>query len=239
MNQGVVRRGDAAERRERETLQRRTRRRLAGRKVEQRLRNFRPDAASYFAALGGPLPYMTRLRADRRADPGARTRSSRTRGAGSRRSWATTRAASPRSWRTLVDRWSFDEVNDLISRHNRWYPVESRLPMDPRTGDYARINGEDFRRRAARRRVGAGAVSAPAAARRSGLTVTVASSVARQSAAASRYGTASPKALASAPPPSGPSRLPSAQAEFMIPKPSPWASPADSARSETSAIPGV
>ena len=37
-------------------------------------------------------------------------------------------------------------VNDLISRHNRWYPVESRLPMDPRTGDYARINGEDFRR---------------------------------------------------------------------------------------------
>jgi hypothetical protein len=36
-------------------------------------------------------------------------------------------------------------LNDLIDRHNRWYPVESRLPMDPRTGDYARVNGRDYR----------------------------------------------------------------------------------------------
>jgi hypothetical protein len=36
-------------------------------------------------------------------------------------------------------------VNDLIDRHNRWYPAESRLPMDPRRGDYALVNGRDYR----------------------------------------------------------------------------------------------
>ncbi len=39
----------------------------------------------------------------------------------------------------------FDEVNDLIDRHNRWYPAESRLPMDPRRRDYALVNGRDYR----------------------------------------------------------------------------------------------
>jgi hypothetical protein len=39
----------------------------------------------------------------------------------------------------------FYEINDLIDRHNRWYPVESRLPMDPRRGDYALVNGKDYR----------------------------------------------------------------------------------------------
>jgi hypothetical protein len=37
-------------------------------------------------------------------------------------------------------------VNELIERHNRWYPVESRLRMDPRTGDYALVNGRSYRR---------------------------------------------------------------------------------------------
>jgi hypothetical protein len=39
----------------------------------------------------------------------------------------------------------FDDLNDLIERHNRWYPVESRLPMDPRRGDYGLVNGRDYR----------------------------------------------------------------------------------------------
>jgi len=51
-----------------------------------------------------------------------------------------------RRWHGIVGRWSFHEVNDLIDRHNRWYPVESRLPMDPATGDYALVNGRDYRR---------------------------------------------------------------------------------------------
>ena len=118
---------------------------LAGRKVEQRLRNFRPDAASYFAALGGPLPYMTRLRA---IDVQTREHEHQLEDAwrGLAAELGDDEGRFAEEWRMLVDRWSFDEVNDLISRHNRWYPVESRLPMDPRTGDYALINGEDFRR---------------------------------------------------------------------------------------------
>src|SRR5262245_49643404 len=51
----------------------------------------------------------------------------------------------PAAWRATAERWSFDEVNELIERHNRWYPTESRLPMDPRRGDYALVNGRDYR----------------------------------------------------------------------------------------------
>jgi hypothetical protein len=50
-----------------------------------------------------------------------------------------------RKWRAVAKRTAFDEVNDLIERHNRWYPVESRLPMDPRRGGYALVNGRDYR----------------------------------------------------------------------------------------------
>jgi hypothetical protein len=50
-----------------------------------------------------------------------------------------------RRWRATARGVVFDELNDLIDRHNRWYPVESRLPMDPRRGDYALVNGSDYR----------------------------------------------------------------------------------------------
>ncbi len=52
-----------------------------------------------------------------------------------------------RAWRELVEAWSFDEVNDLIARHNRWYPVEARLRMDPKRRDYALVNGREYRLR--------------------------------------------------------------------------------------------
>jgi hypothetical protein len=117
---------------------------LRGAPLPLRLRNFRPDADSYLASLGGPLPYMTRLReieamtaAHERALADACERLSRDLPEG--------RFAD--AWREEVERWSFDEVNDLIDRHNHWYPVESRLPMDPRRGDYALVNGRDYRRR--------------------------------------------------------------------------------------------
>ena len=35
---------------------------LAGKRLAMRLRHFRPDASSYLASLGGPPPYMARLR---------------------------------------------------------------------------------------------------------------------------------------------------------------------------------
>ena len=55
------------------------------------------------------------------------------------------RLAFGSEWLARAASESFYEVNDLIDRHNRWYPVESRLPMDPRRGDYALVNGRDYR----------------------------------------------------------------------------------------------
>jgi hypothetical protein len=119
---------------------------VQGHAVRQRLRNFVATADSYLAALGGPLPYMQRLRmiADEteqheeelgrrwdelvdecRGDPRELTR----------------------RWRALAERWNFSAVNELIEKHNRYYPLESRLPMDPRTGDFALVNGERYEKR--------------------------------------------------------------------------------------------
>lgn len=110
---------------------------LKGRELALRLRNFRPDAGSYLASLGGPLPYMARLR-----EIDALTREHEQRLAD-----AYEERGADAGWEALARRWDFGEVNDLIERHNRWYPAESRLPMDPRTGDYALVNGRSYRRR--------------------------------------------------------------------------------------------
>lgn len=117
---------------------------LRGKPLPLRLRNFRPDADAYLASLGGPLPYMLRLReiealiaAHEQALAAARERLAS----------ETPLEQFSEAWRDLVAHWSFDEVNELIARHNRWYPVESRLPMDPRRGDFALVNGRDYRLR--------------------------------------------------------------------------------------------
>ena len=77
-------------------------------------------------------------------------------------------------WGSLGERWDFGDVNELIDRHNRWYPAESRLPMDPRTGDYALVIGREL------------PSLRPLDAALGARTVPVAISVIRQSAAASR-----------------------------------------------------
>jgi hypothetical protein len=50
------------------------------------------------------------------------------------------------AWRELAGNWSFAEVNELIERHNRNFPAEARLPMDPRTRDFVRVNGRPYLR---------------------------------------------------------------------------------------------
>jgi hypothetical protein len=55
--------------------------------------------------------------------------------------------AFARLWHELAVRHRFDEVNELIERHNRFYPIEARLPMDPRTGDFVRVGGTSYARR--------------------------------------------------------------------------------------------
>lgn len=110
---------------------------LRGGELELRLRNFRPDAGSYLASLGGPRPYMTRLREiDRLTSLHEEALAA---------ALAESRDAAEEA--AILAAWDFGEVNELIDRHNRWYPVEARLPMDPRTGDYALVNGRSYRRR--------------------------------------------------------------------------------------------
>jgi hypothetical protein len=143
--QGAVRPETPRERREREGLQQDVADSpFRGRRVEHRLRNFTPSADSYLAALGGPLPYMTRLRAIhvQTAEHERQLAEARLLLAEETRRDETLFAER---WRETVEGWNFHEVNDLIARHNRWYPAEARLRMDPKTGDFALVNGEDFR----------------------------------------------------------------------------------------------
>jgi hypothetical protein len=57
------------------------------------------------------------------------------------------RARFARRWIELARGWRFDPaLNALIEQHNEWYPVERRLPMNPRTGDYVPVGGRSYRR---------------------------------------------------------------------------------------------
>jgi hypothetical protein len=146
LKQGVVSAETPRDRRDRETLAEDIRSSgLKGRQLRLRLRNFRPSADGYLSALGGPLPYMVRLRtiAEETTEHERRLRAAR------EELLATSLDddAFAAAWTAVVERWSFDEVNHLIDAHNRFYPAESRLPMDPRTRNYALVGGEDYRRR--------------------------------------------------------------------------------------------
>ena len=117
---------------------------LTGKPLPVRARLFRPSADAYLVATRGPLPYMLRLR---EIEHGTEAHEEQLRDA-----WHTLADACAddaewfrRAWLATARAHVFDEVNDLIDRHNRWYPAESRLPMDPRTGDYALVNGRDYR----------------------------------------------------------------------------------------------
>jgi hypothetical protein len=116
---------------------------LKGRPLRRRLRNFRPAVDAYVSSQGGPLPYMQRLRVIE-----AETAEHETRLAAAWQTLADECEGDEfsRRWRAVARRWNFDEVNDLIERHNRWFPVEARLPMDPRTGDYVLVAGRPYRR---------------------------------------------------------------------------------------------
>ena len=108
-----------------------------GKPIRRRLRNFKPVADNYVASLGGPRPYMQRLRqiehdTDRHLE---------------RLAEAYAASPDPAVWRRTAERWNFSEVNDLIDRHNRWYPLEARLPMDPRSRDFVKVGGRPYQRK--------------------------------------------------------------------------------------------
>jgi hypothetical protein len=108
-----------------------------GKPLRRRLRNFVPEPDLYVASMGGPLPYMQRLRQieheteqhlERLAEAYAEQRH------------------DPVAWRRTAERWSFHAVNELIDRHNHWYPLEARLPMDPRSRDFVKVGGRRYER---------------------------------------------------------------------------------------------
>lgn len=115
-----------------------------GKPLSRRARHTRRSVEAYLAA--GVMPrYMERLReieAERRRLRGQIGRAYR---------WLQARhgddrEAFAREWRARAERFSFDEINRLIDDHNEWYPVEARLPLNPRTGDYVLIRGRSYRR---------------------------------------------------------------------------------------------
>jgi hypothetical protein len=118
---------------------------LRGQPLRRRLRNFRPAVDSYVASLGGPLPYMQRLR-EIELRVGEHERRLGQLWQELRDAFATDAERFATRWRDVAARWSFDEVNDLIARHNRFFPAESRLPMDPATGDYVLVGGKRYDR---------------------------------------------------------------------------------------------
>ena len=117
---------------------------VRGKPTRRRLRNFRPSIESYVASGGGPLPYMQRLRDIESETSAHESRLERTWHALAEECGGDA-ARFARRWHELAARWNFSEVNALIARHNRWFPVEARLAMDPRTGDYVPVAGRSYR----------------------------------------------------------------------------------------------
>jgi hypothetical protein len=117
---------------------------VKGQPLRQRLRNFRPDADAAIRALGGPTIWMRRLRAIEEELDGHEEQLAE--------AWRALAdevddsAEFARLWRETARRWSFARVNELIERHNRNFPAEARLPMDPRTRDFVQINGRPYQR---------------------------------------------------------------------------------------------
>ncbi len=143
MGQGATRPETPQERRARELLEADLESSpVRGQPLRQRLRNFRPDSDSAVRALDGPTVWMRRLR----AIEDAVEQHERQLGEAWRRlagelddplEFAAT-------WRELAGNWSFAQVNELIERHNRNFPAEARLAMDPRTRDFVRVNGRSY-----------------------------------------------------------------------------------------------
>jgi hypothetical protein len=145
MGQGATRPETPRERREREALEADLESSpLRGTPLRQRVRNFRPDAESAIRALGGPTAWMRRLRAiEDGVEQHERQLSEAWRALAEE---LEDPAEFAGAWHELASNWSFAALNELIERHNRNYPAEARLPMDPRTRDFVRLNGRSYLR---------------------------------------------------------------------------------------------
>jgi hypothetical protein len=145
MSQGAIRPETARDREERRILDADLATSpMKGQPLRQRLRNFRPDPDLAIRALGGPALWMRRLR---QIEDGTEWHEVFLEDA-----WRTLakEVTDPdefaRRWEETAAAWRFHRINRLIDQHNRNFPAEARLPMDPQTRDFVRINGRPYRR---------------------------------------------------------------------------------------------
>ncbi len=107
-----------------------------GRPLPQRLRLGPVELDRYLAGQLSGLAYMRRLRAIE--DDEARHIRELA------QAWTTLveetadEAAFALAWREVATGWNFRRINDLVDKHNAYYAIEARVPMNPRTGTYAR-----------------------------------------------------------------------------------------------------
>jgi hypothetical protein len=108
---------------------------VSGRPLPQRLRLGPVELDRYLAGQLQGLAYMRRLRAiEDEEERHLRTLAE---------AWhalaeETDDASFASAWRAAAETWNFRRVNRLIAHHNAYYAVEARVPMNPRTGGYAR-----------------------------------------------------------------------------------------------------
>jgi hypothetical protein len=115
-----------------------------GRPLSRRARQTRRTVEAYLAA--GVMPrYMERLR----EIEAERKRLRRQIGRAYRRlreEYGHDPEQFASRWSECAHAWRFEDINRLIQEHNDWYPIESGLPLDPRTRDYVPICGRSYRR---------------------------------------------------------------------------------------------
>jgi hypothetical protein len=110
---------------------------LVGKPLRRRWRNFTADPESYLSSLIGPPAHMRRLRQIEQEEAEHVERLAEA---------YKQHLGNGVDWRAVAEAWDFGSINELIDKHNRWYPVEACLPMDPRTRDYVKVGGRPYRR---------------------------------------------------------------------------------------------
>jgi hypothetical protein len=89
--------------------------------------------AAYVLAAAGPPRFSERLSQIERLTAAHRRRLAAASAALADRHEGELLAAARRR---LARTWDMSDVNALIESHNRWYPIERALPIDPATGGY-------------------------------------------------------------------------------------------------------
>ena len=107
---------------------------LYGKPLPERIRLGPTDLDRYLAVRAGGLAYMRRLRA---IEDEEALQLLRLEAAWLALAEETDDDEFALAWRETAAGWTFRRLNDLVASHNAYYPIEARVPMNPRTGDYA------------------------------------------------------------------------------------------------------